>query len=191
MQAACLPVSGSSAFSKLRCSSPAERDFEDMSNDGSDRELSPCSNERLSPVTEMCRERLTYSGTKEPLRFGVDSIMSRTTVSPKHDSKLSPNCKDRDSESSVNHSPRSDISTSGTLPQNHKTHSFSVDEILGKSQTSQPLETTTSSSFIASPAHETRWPPGITVSPGFPWLPSSRLSPPPSKYFGISRYDFN
>ena len=184
MQAACLPLSGSSAFSKLRCSSPTERDFEEMSNAGSDRELSPCSNDRLSPAPELCRERLSYSGTKEPLRFGVDSIMARTSHSPsKHSSKLSPTPRDRDSDSSVNHSPRSDISSTGTLPQSHKTHSFSVDEILGRSPTSQPHETTTSSSFITSPAHETRWPPGITVSPGFPWLPSSRLSPPPSKYF--------
>ena len=178
MQTACLSVSNSSAFCKLRCSSPTERDFEEMSN-GSDRDLSPCSNERVSPAPEMCADRLSYTESKEPLRFGVDSIMSRVSQSPKHN-KLS--SKERDSDSSVNHSPRSDISVSATLPQNNsKTHSFSVDEILGKSPTSQPLEnSTSSSSYISSPAHETRWPPGLTVSPGFPWLPSSRISPPPS-----------
>lgn len=148
-----------------------------MSNPGSDRDLSPCSNERVSPAPEMCAGRLSYPESKEPLRFGVDSIMSRTSQSPKHN-KLPP--KDRDSDSSVNHSPRSDISVSAIIPQNHKTNSFSVDDILGKSPTSQPLENATSSSYISSPAHETRWPPGITVSPGFPWLPSSRISPPPN-----------
>ena len=181
MQTACLPVSNSSAFYKLRCASPTERDFDEMSNE-SDRDLSPCSNERLSPEPDACADRLSFTETKEPLRFGVDSIMSRVSHSPKQN-KLS--SKERDSDSSVNHSPRSDISVSGPIPQNnHKSHSFSVDEILGKSPTSQTLETSTTSSpsYISSPAHETRWPTGLTVSPGFPWLPSSRISPPPSMY---------
>lgn len=141
---------------------------------------------------------------KTPLRFGVDSLISPSSrtdstkdTSDKSEtftSKHSPIfCgKDRDSDSSYHRSPRSDTSSphsepSPPPPAHNKSHSssFTMDEILGKSpassSTSSRLSETTSPAYVPSPAHETRWPSSLAVSAGFPWLPSSRISPPPSK----------
>jgi len=100
------------------------------------------------------------------------------------------------SDISDQHSPRSDVSSPMTSehspspsepsppPAHVKSHSssFSMDEILGKSPPSSTRHPDPSSpAYVPSPAHETRWPSSLAVNAGFPWLPSSRISPPPSK----------
>ena len=147
-----------------------------------------------SPVTSS-----TGPNMKIPLRFGVDSIMSQPhsvnhneahSFHPtSHKLTLNTSHSPRDSDLNVTHSPRSDtsspVSTASTPPAHQKSHSsFSVDEILGKSPSSVARQPDGSSpAYVPSPAHETRWPGSLAVSTGFPWLPSSRISPPPRKYY--------
>lgn len=205
MQPMSLAVSRSSAFSRPRSSSPidVENTAEDLSKKDVSPSSSPCDSDRLSPEvadSKMCNGRLSYaentSSFKTPLRFGVDSLISRgsSTDSVTEGSKLpSPHAghsptreRDRDSDTSLNLSPRSDRSSprSASPPVHHKSHmsSFSMDEILGKSPpVSHKSDTTSSPAYVPSPAHETRWPASLAVGSGFPWLPSSRISPPPSK----------
>ncbi|XP_045188529.1 homeobox protein MSX-2-like [Mercenaria mercenaria] len=207
MQPISLAISRSSAFSRPRSSSPidVENTAEDLSKKDITPMSSPCNSDRLSPEitdSKMCNGRVNFaensSSFKTPLRFGVDSIISHNSHadSSKEGSKperQSPHSahsptrdRDRDSDTSLNLSPRSDSSSphSTSSPQeHHKSHisSFSMDEILGKSPpVSHKSDSTTSPAYVPSPAHETRWPGGLAVGAGFPWLPSSRISPPPN-----------
>lgn len=189
-----------------------ENTAEDLSKKDVSPMSSPCSSDRLSPEPAgeevVCNGRASNSFSehppsfKAPLRFGVDSLISHSSKldSSKHNSKCetyssqhSPiYCgKDRDSDSSYHRSPRSDTSSPPSEPSpppaHHKSHhsSFNMDDILGKSPSatgSSRLPEATSPAYVPSPAHETRWPSSLAVSAGFPWLPSSRISPPPSKY---------
>lgn len=199
-----LAVSRSSAFSRPRSCSPidVENTAEDLSKKDVSPVSSPSANERLSPEirdSKMCNGRVTekQSTFKTPLRFGVDSIISQTrndsvsdiyksgNHSP-HSARLAQD-EDHDSDTSLNLSPRSDSSSPDSVASppvhHHKSHtsSFSMDEILGKSPpVSHKPDSTASPGYVPSPAHETRWPGSLAVGPGFPWLPSSRISPPPS-----------
>lgn len=172
---------------------------------------SPCSSDRLSPEpvadSNLCNGRASKHFSelpapfKTPLRFGVDSLIAShdsrldstkdnakcETYSSQHSPHYS--TKDRDSDSSYHRSPRSDTSSPGSEPSpppaHNKSHcsSFNMDDILGKSPSAPSrLPDATSPAYVPSPAHETRWPSSLAVSAGFPWLPSSRISPPPSKY---------
>ena len=212
MQPLSLPVSKSSAFSRPRSDSPidVENTAEDLSCKDVSPVSSPCPSDRLSPEpTEpnMCnglRTSASFSDHhpapfKTPLRFGVDALISHSRLDSSKDitkcetysSQHSPihySSKDRDSDSSYHRSPRSDTSSPGSEPSPppaHKSHhsSFNMDDILGKSPSASSRHTDpTSPAYVPSPAHETRWPGSLAVNAGFPWLPSSRISPPPSKY---------
>lgn len=207
MQPISLAVSRSSAFSRPRSTSPidVENTAEDLSKKNISPSSSPCDSERLSPEirdTKLCNGRVNFaensSSFKTPLRFGVDSIISHCSntdsVTESSKSELpSPHTahspardRDRDSDTSLNLSPRSDRSSPNSAsspPVHHKSHmsSFSMDEILGKSPpVSHKSDANNSPAYVPSPAHETRWPASLAVSSGFPWLPSSRISPPPN-----------
>lgn len=205
MQPIPLAVSRASAFSRPRSSSPidVETTAEDLSKKDVSQMSSPCNSDRLSPdITEsnLCNGRVNFPGNsssfKAPLRFGMDSIISHNSHIDSHaeghkHEQLSPHSthspRDRDSDTSLNLSPRSDSSSphsTSSPPAHHKSHmsSFSMDEILGKSPpASHKSDSASSPAYVPSPAHETRWPGSLAVGTGFPWLPSSRISPPPSK----------
>ncbi|WAR21423.1 HOX71-like protein [Mya arenaria] len=153
-----------------------------------------------------CDTYAPHTAFKTPLRFGVDSLISHSSnMNSTRDhslksSSLSINIHTshtrpphfspgRDSDASDQHSPRSDTSSPPTSehspppPAHNKSHSssFSMDDILGRSPpTTTRLPEPTSPAYVPSPAHESRWPSSLGVNAGFPWLPSSRISPPPS-----------
>ncbi|KAH3707861.1 hypothetical protein DPMN_067279 [Dreissena polymorpha] len=133
---------------------------------------------------------LDNSKTKESARSNTSSHCDTLSISFPS-SKHSPNHyspRNRDSDGSDQHSSRSDTSSPlssappSPPPAHHKSHSssFSMDEILGKSPSSSSRHPDTSSpAYVPSPAHESRWPSSLGVGAGFPWLPSSGISPPP------------
>ncbi|KAK3589448.1 hypothetical protein CHS0354_020784 [Potamilus streckersoni] len=112
----------------------------------------------------------TRCSVKKPLRFSVDSIISETLETKNQNgiSEKKNGCTDKTERTNSSISPNC----------SSKTYSFSVDRILGKSQSSMCSDTSPSS-IPCNPTIDSRWPYGLATRPGFRWVDGSRLSSPP------------
>ena len=101
----------------------------------------------------------TASATqREPLSFGVDSIMSEK---PKSRSR---------NEDQLDEEKRE---TNAQMPPCITSHSFSVDGILSRPPTNTKFSESSNISPLSPTGHEARW------TAAFPWLSGSRLTSPP------------
>ncbi|KAL3864911.1 hypothetical protein ACJMK2_006558 [Sinanodonta woodiana] len=167
MQPMALTISSHSAFCKPKSSSPGlDEKFDKMNN--KERSLGES---ETNVVSKIKNGHITADRQqKGTLRFSVDSIISDNPKDEEQD-----NCSVQDTDESPKTARTNDSNSSHSTS---KSHSFTVDGILGKPQ-SIKCSDSVPSAFLPSPGADTRWPHGISLAPGFPWLTGSRTSPPP------------
>lgn len=140
-------------------------------------------NEKISSINKTPENSGSSSNSSTPVKvrlsFSVDSLIAEK---PKHTERITEtNNEETDFKKSLLHSR--------TQTPQDSLHKFSVSELLAKhagAVRSQGPDNPPNQ-FLASSPHETRWTP--TCPTGFPWLPSSRLSP--SRKYNWDFYNWN
>ncbi|KAL3864913.1 hypothetical protein ACJMK2_006559 [Sinanodonta woodiana] len=160
-------ISSNSALCDSRPGSPlSDEESEDINAD--DAILSESDSNVGNQVNN--GHMLTRCLVKKPLRFSVDSI-----ISERHESKNQIGI----SEQKWGCTDKTERTNSSISPNcSSKTYSFSVDRILGKSQSAMCSDNA-SSSLHCNPTIDNRWPYGLAARPGFRWVDGSRISSPP------------